>query len=252
MKFHKLFIFMMIFSLAVIANSSQVVAQDDDMYMEELDEEEWQRQMDECDARRNDLISQLNSLNTEVDGLLRTLADKDVELQSSEDALYSAVGTTRSAVADYRSRFEETERRINNCKGPEDAADIEATMFAEVSASRIRCLPEFWDRFQAMQRKLEECKGRTVSTAGTYTVVRGDCLWKIAGMPQHYGNPRLWPAIWEANRDGVIDAPPRIPKTIPNPNLIYPGQVLRIPTLTDAQKEETLRMNWRQRMRQRN
>jgi hypothetical protein len=250
MKFHKLFIFMMIFSFAVITNSSDLKAQDDDddMEMEEMDEEEWQRQMDECDARRNDLINQLSSLNTEIDGLLSTLANKDVDLQRAEDDLYSAVGSSRAGVADYRSLFEQTERRINNCAGPEDAADIEATVFAEVAASRIRCLPEFWDRFQTMQQKLATCKAVTVTT-GTYTVVKGDCLWKIAGMPEHYGNPRLWPAIWEANREGVVDAPPRTPKTIPNPNLIYPGQVLRIPTLTDAEKEATLRtrVNWRNR-----
>ena len=36
----------------------------------------------------------------------------------------------------------------------------------------------------------------------------------------------------------VVKAPVRVPKTIKNPNLIYPGQVLRIPALTAKQKEE--------------
>ncbi|MDQ3193407.1 MAG: hypothetical protein M3P82_00265, partial [Bacteroidota bacterium] len=38
----------------------------------------------------------------------------------------------------------------------------------------------------------------------------------------------------------VVSAPPRVAKTIPNPNLIYPGQVLKIPTLTDAQKSDAM------------
>jgi hypothetical protein len=232
-----LLVFMMFFSFAVISESA--FAQDDDMYFEELDEDEWQRQMDECNARRNDLLNQLNSLNTEIDGLRRTLADRDVDLQRAEDDLYAAVGTTRAAVADYRSRFEEAERRINNCRGPEDAADIRATLFAEVSASRIRCLPEFWDRFQAMERKLADCEGRVVTgrCEKEYTVVRGDCLWRIAGRSDIYGNPRLWPKIWEANREAVISAPPRVPNRITNPNLIYPGQVLCIPALTEAERQ---------------
>jgi hypothetical protein len=59
---------------------------------------------------------------------------------------------------------------------------------------------------------------RNVSTTSyqTYTVVKGDTLWAIAG--RFYGNPLDWPALYELNRNVVGN----------NPNLIYPGQVLRI------------------------
>jgi nucleoid-associated protein YgaU len=50
----------------------------------------------------------------------------------------------------------------------------------------------------------------------TYTVVSGDSLSKIA--KHHYGDANLWRRIWEANRD-----------QIKNPDLIHPGQVLKIP-----------------------
>ncbi|MCI8282407.1 MAG: LysM peptidoglycan-binding domain-containing protein [Lachnospiraceae bacterium] len=53
----------------------------------------------------------------------------------------------------------------------------------------------------------------------TYTVVKGDCLWKIAKM--YYGDGSKYPVIYNANRD-VIGG---------NPNLIYPGQVLTIPAI---------------------
>lgn len=55
------------------------------------------------------------------------------------------------------------------------------------------------------------------SAGGTYTVVKGDCLWKIAAA--FYGDGSLWRTIYEANKS-VIGG---------NPNLIYPGQVLIIP-----------------------
>ena len=237
MKFHKLFVILLAFSFAISAKASlfaQDDDDDDDMETEEMDEEEWQRQMDELTVTKNDLTNQLNSLNTEIDGLKKTSADKDAELTKAENDLYASVGSTKSGVADFRKKFESLEKTINSKSGTKEDAEKD---FAEIEASKIKCLPEFWDRYLAMKKKLD---GWDVVT-GNYTVIKGDCLWKIAGMKQHYGNPRLWPAIWEANKDGVVSAPARIPTTIRNPNLIYPGQVLRIPQLTDAQKTQVLK-----------
>ena len=57
------------------------------------------------------------------------------------------------------------------------------------------------------------------TTAQTYTVVKGDCLWNIA--KKFYGNGSKYSVIYNANRS-VIGG---------NPNLIYPGQVLTIPAI---------------------
>ena len=58
-------------------------------------------------------------------------------------------------------------------------------------------------------------------TSGTasgksYTVVAGDSLSKIA--KREYGDANAWNRIYEANRDIIKD-----------PDLIYPGQTLKIP-----------------------
>ena len=53
-------------------------------------------------------------------------------------------------------------------------------------------------------------------TGGTYTVQKGDCLWKIA--QSFYGNGADYTKIYDSNSDKIS-----------NPNLIYPGQVLTIP-----------------------
>jgi nucleoid-associated protein YgaU len=50
-----------------------------------------------------------------------------------------------------------------------------------------------------------------------YTVKRGDTLSKIA--QSHYGDANQYPRIFEANRPLLQD-----------PDEIYPGQMLRIPT----------------------
>jgi hypothetical protein len=64
--------------------------------------------------------------------------------------------------------------------------------------------------------------------AGTqYTVKKGDTLWDIAGAT--LGNPTQWPRIWKYNnRATVIGITGR---GIPDPDLIFPGQLLLIPVL---------------------
>jgi len=51
-----------------------------------------------------------------------------------------------------------------------------------------------------------------------HVVVKGECLWKIAGDKNVYGDPYKWPLIYDANKD-----------QIKNPNRIYPKQALKLP-----------------------
>lgn len=57
---------------------------------------------------------------------------------------------------------------------------------------------------------------------GTYTVVKGDTLWDISNA--HYRDPFLWPLIWKSN------------PFITDPDLIYPGNVLVIPSLAPIER----------------
>ena len=56
----------------------------------------------------------------------------------------------------------------------------------------------------------------TIGSGKTYVVVAGDSLSKIA--KREYGDANKWRTIHEANKDLISD-----------PDLIYPGQVLKIP-----------------------
>ncbi len=59
-------------------------------------------------------------------------------------------------------------------------------------------------------------EGRPES-GGSYTVVRGDCLWNIA--KARLGDGSRWKEIYQLNQD-----------KIENPNRIYPGQELQMPS----------------------
>jgi len=56
----------------------------------------------------------------------------------------------------------------------------------------------------------------TIGSSRTYIVVKGDSLSKIA--KREYGDANKWPTIYEANKELIKD-----------PDLIYPGQELKIP-----------------------
>ncbi len=61
-------------------------------------------------------------------------------------------------------------------------------------------------------------KAKKEKASEMYTVQKGDSLSKIA--KAHYGDARKYKRIFEANKPMLKD-----------PNMIYPGQVLRIPAL---------------------
>ena len=241
MKLHKLMLMFLLALGLTFSTNAKLFAQDDDDdddnngEMEEMDEEEWQKQMDDYNAQKTQLQARLTALNSEIDGLKQTSASKDKDMDKCESDMYAMVGTTKSGVADFRKRFEETEKKINSKTGT--PADARKMYFDDITNDKARCLPEFQDRYASMKKKLADWEGKPVET-GTYTVVKGDCLWKISKMK--YGSPYFWPAIWDANKNGVVNKDQMRGRkgTISNPNLIYPGQVLRIPALTDAQKKE--------------
>lgn len=63
-----------------------------------------------------------------------------------------------------------------------------------------------------------------------HIVKKGDSLWWIAKYKDQYNDPYLWPLIYKANKN-----------MIKNPNIIYPGQKLKIPrtgfTIDEIKKE---------------
>ncbi|MEJ2653865.1 MAG: LysM peptidoglycan-binding domain-containing protein [Acidihalobacter sp.] len=64
--------------------------------------------------------------------------------------------------------------------------------------------------YDLTEKLLAEMKGAKPSS---YSVVKGDTLWGIAGKTDIYGNPFEWPLIYKANAAKIHD-----------PDLIYPGQ----------------------------
>ena len=58
-----------------------------------------------------------------------------------------------------------------------------------------------------------------------------DCFWRIAGYPFVYGDPWKWRVLYEANKDKLPDPA--------NPDLIMPGTLLTIPSISGEKREGT-------------
>lgn len=86
------------------------------------------------------------------------------------------------------------------------------------------------------ERKRLEAEKALQAKPVSYTVAKGDCLWKISAKKDIYENPFMWPLIWDANRGLVKD----------HPDLIYPNWVFKINrdfTDADAKKAEKTARN---------
>ncbi|MBL7105935.1 MAG: hypothetical protein ISS18_16540 [Bacteroidales bacterium] len=140
MKHNKFLVLVLLFAFSI---NLILFAQTD----QEYSEEEWQKQMDEGMMRKNEMIFQLNSLNQEADSLNKVIAEKESEFAIELELLYWYVDATKSDVADYRKLFESAEKIINSKSGTKEE---QLQKLEEVGASKIKCLPEFWKRYQTL------------------------------------------------------------------------------------------------------
>ena len=58
-----------------------------------------------------------------------------------------------------------------------------------------------------------------------------DCYWNISGRSYVYNNPTLWENLYQANKSKMKDPE--------NPDLIYPGMKMEIPSITGEYREGT-------------
>ncbi|MEO0123896.1 MAG: LysM peptidoglycan-binding domain-containing protein [candidate division WOR-3 bacterium] len=106
-----------------------------------------------------------------------------------------------------KEQLQQTEAKISTLES--EVANLKA----EISGLESR-RDELKNKLAELKETWKRCQ------YGRYKVNEGDWLSKIASMRNVYADGKKWPMIYEANKD-----------KIKNPNLIYPGWILLIPTL---------------------
>lgn len=173
-----------------------------------------------------------------VDGL--ATAVKEAADAGAATHAAAEFGTAESALADARAKmkdpcaYREAERvaagALDGARRARTSALAEKKRL-EDEAARLAEENRRREAEEAARRAEEE---RLRRFPPTYTVARGDSLWKIAGMEKIYGRSLYWPILHDANREAIR-----------NPDLIYPGQTLTVPRGMDASAmDAALRRLW--------
>jgi nucleoid-associated protein YgaU len=223
MKWFKVITLLVIGSLAVF--SSALLAQSynyEEMKMDEYNAElaKWQGRLDAAqtgiqqeDAKIADLQGQHDGLQTEIDGVW--------------DEIFAALGKTRADNEAYVKELQQLRADASALlsMSPEEIykrkAELQAMKdrLAEMQSNNLSYLSEnekVLNEIESLLMQAEE-KGKP-AVPDTYSVMRGDFLWKIASKQDIYADPYAWSRIYTSNTDQIKD-----------PNLIYPNQIFRIP-----------------------
>lgn len=202
---------------------------------------------EQADLKIKDLTSQVNSLkeknkqlDTDIEKLKSDIALKEADLNKCGDDIYALIGATKEQVEAFRQKLAGVEKKIDELSrlsnldlfNRRTEVDDVQKMADELKGSKISLLPEFYDRVQALQGKIENLRAALAKAEKTYTVGTWskdrDCLWNISKKEDIYDNPLMWPKIWQGNRD-----------KIKNPDVIRTGWVLKVPAPAPLTDEET-------------
>jgi len=149
------------------------------------------------------------------------------EINSIQQEILQMLEVWEADVANYNRERESLSNQIAALRNltPEmlyqhrDELEEVANKLSELRQNSISMLHENVTPLTKLEGGIEYLNDRLpkVQPVKTYAVKRGDYLWKIAGLPDIYGDSYKWPRIWSANAESIKD-----------PNIIYPDQILKI------------------------
>ena len=130
---------------------------------QEMTKEEWQKQITELTATRNDLKSKLTALQSEVDKLKKEDADKAAALKKCNEDIMALVGADAASERAFAAKLDQIDGKINELsrlsnqdlwarKGEID--DVQK-MLDDVKKDKLSALPKYFDRIKEEQNRLD-------------------------------------------------------------------------------------------------
>jgi uncharacterized coiled-coil DUF342 family protein len=206
---------------------------------QEMSKDQWQQEIDRYTKMRNDLSAKVKELTDRIASLESQSSTLDADYAKCLDELYALVGSNREQADAFRSEIESAESKADELMRLSDADLMDRKGEVDELASKVKSLwenklsliPEFYDRLTALNDKVKSLQSTLAGSGKTYTVGtwarNRDCLWNISKKRDIYNNAWMWPKIWQGNRDQIKD-----------PDVIHPGQKLKIPAEGPMTSEE--------------
>lgn len=216
-------------ALVLTFTVSPVLAQDKMTYEEYVAElERWQQR--EADAQ-----AQIEQLEAEIAQLRADIDDLDAQIAAVWQDIYRMLGLIDEYLQTFAGELDNAAGELNEFEmmTPEeiyqnsDRLDEIQARLDEMSKHPAGALTQYQDILARLYAQLDSLRARMAAPKATvYTVVRGDYLWKISAMPEHFGDGMKWMRIYSVNHDQIND-----------PDLIYPDQRFSIPLDIDKNKQ---------------
>lgn len=199
---------------------------------EELTQEQYNAYLAEWQNRLNIAQGGISDEDAKIEELKKQLDQTQVETDQTWSDIFTAAGQNKEQYNDFLKQLQQLKS---------DAAAL-LNLSPEELYSRMK-------EVDALQAKLDDMKKNPLSATSeasaliasienllaqarekgkaavppSYTVLRGDCLWKIAAKKDIYGDGYAWMRIYTSNREQIKD-----------PNLIFTNQVFSIPRSVGA------------------
>lgn len=226
----KLTAFVVFFALVFNTLSAQGLAARID-YLRDLQRQALQAETEGRYDRSIELARQIRDESDFIDALMETT--RNWYVLKNRIATAKQVFAERYAKEEYDLALERYDNAYTNISEEElseaDKNIEEGIYYADLAIEKSR---ELYTQAQNESKKAKETSSTVIVKAKDdgYEVRlipgRRDSLWRIAEYEFIYNDPFLWPQIYEANRDIIRD-----------PDLIYPGQFLKIPPVVIDAKE---------------
>ncbi len=218
----KLWTLLSIVCLLLVFVSAQAFGQEE----EKLKMDEYKAKLAEYESQEQTAADKIQDLTTKNTDLNQKIDDTQSKIDAEWAEIYALLGTDKAGVDAYRNGLDDIGKAIDGLAAlsPEELYKKKAeikTLEGKIAAARgskLSYLSEMEGKLNALDGKLAALKAKMPASAyDSYTVLRGDYLWKIAKKPEIYGNPFQWITIYDVNKDQIKDA-----------DLIYPDQIFRI------------------------
>lgn len=220
---------------------------------EKMTKDQWQAEMTGLTKDQADLTKSLDKLTQEVDNLKAVLAGLGRKVQAVKDETMATSGASLEHRKTLEDALTQVEGLIDGLAklAPQDLfahkAEIDTVQAAldALKKQKLASVQPYFDRITGDQNKIDALRAsianvipaEKVYIVGTWAKDR-DCLWNISKKKDIYANPFMWPKIWQGNRDQIKD-----------PDIIHPGQKLKIPAVGElsAAEKKAEHQYWRKK-----